>query len=77
MDKLYSYFLHYNPYTELWAAVPTNEVNKYLSGKMYPHEGCTFLFAKSLDLLRQAIQDQPNKFDEDEHYARYGWKNQL
>jgi hypothetical protein len=77
MDKLYDYFIHYNPYTGLWAAVLTEEVNKYLSGPMYPHEGCTFLFAKSLDLLKQAIYDQPNTFNEDEHYAKYGWRNQL
>lgn len=77
MDDLYNYFLHYNPYTGLWAAVPKGEVNKYLSGKMYPHEGSTVLFAADINLLISIIQKQPNTFKEDEHYSRYGWKNQL
>jgi hypothetical protein len=34
MDSLYNYYLHYNPYTGYWNAVPREKANDYLNGKL-------------------------------------------
>lgn len=33
-DILYSYFLHYNPYTGYWCAVPRDKSIHYLNGTL-------------------------------------------
>lgn len=34
MKELYSYYLHYNPYTEYWNAVPRDKSVEYLNGTL-------------------------------------------
>jgi len=34
MDKLYDYYLHYNPYTGYWNAVKRSIANQYLNGTL-------------------------------------------
>lgn len=77
MDNLYNYFLHYNPYTKLWAGVKKDEVMKYLSGPMHPKEGACAIFSESEDLLKEHIQNMPKADIEQEHYSRFGWENQV
>ena len=38
MDKLYSYYLHYNPYTGYWNAVLRDKSNEYLNGRLTENE---------------------------------------
>ena len=38
-ENLYSYVFHYNPYTKLWAAIPTDKYTDYFSGVTNNLEG--------------------------------------
>lgn len=52
MDKLYSYYLHWNPYTEKWNAVPRDKASEYLNGMLTDKE---VLKDKDLDVLIEKI----------------------
>ena len=54
MDKMYNYYFHFNPHTELWAAFKRTEEKDYMD-KMYPYEGSKALFATDIQSLFEVI----------------------
>ena len=54
MDKLYGYYLHYNPYTGLWAAFKRDEQHEY-TAHMHPVEGTKALFSQDINTLIEVI----------------------
>ena len=59
MDNLYDYFIHYNPYTKYWNAVPRELAIHYLNGEVDETE---VIKSKSSDDLIRYI----TKLDKDE-----------
>jgi hypothetical protein len=53
MTRIYNYMFHYNPYEELWYAIPRDKYVAYWSGER--EDG--ILFALSIDNLIEIIDN--------------------
>jgi len=55
---LYSYYLHFNPYTEYWNAVPRDKSVEYLNGRL---GGNDVIKNKDITVLINQITKTPSK----------------
>lgn len=56
--NLYSYYMHYNPYTGLWNAVPRDKAVDYLNGKL---GGNDVIKNKDINTLIGYMSKEPSK----------------
>jgi hypothetical protein len=53
MDNLYNYVFWYNPYQELWYAIPTTQYIDFFSGERKPTDA---LKSKTIETLIHIVQ---------------------